>query len=384
MEAPVAELVGEFVREVRVAAANSDGDVLLQSLVDAFQSSSAMSKRDMRRMLEKDAAWFLQSSCRVLKASAEGPGAVYLMELLWSNPVLVSGLIEPALLPLDTAIRFAKRWVEYDSMLDIKLLQMGFPSEATTVQNVDIVRAKRVLAIVNELPACRHILLPLVNLLHSPDPKVRSKAASLYGRTSQNGDCVRKRLSDMDPRVRANAVESLWGMDSSSARAVLREASRDQHHRVAANALVGLHRIGAYDVTASLQKMADGAEPMGRAAAAFAMGQILNMDFKPVLESLLKDDSPKVRSQALRSLIRLKRQPEPGEEDLAAGSAAPTGDPVPENATDATPPEPPIDAALPGPAVEAAPPEPANAVPAGTLAPSPEVPPVSADKEDKG
>jgi hypothetical protein len=370
------------VREARVAAANSDGDLLLQSLVDAFQSSSAMSKRDLRRMLEKDGARFLQSSCRVLKASAEGPGAVYLMELLWSNPVLVSGLIEPALLPLDTAIRFAKRWVEYDSMLDIKLLHMGFPSEATTVQNVDIVRAKRVLAIVNELPACRHILLPLVNLLHSPDPKVRFKAASLYGRTSQNGDWVRKRLSDMDPRVRANAVESLWGMDSSSARAVLREASRDQHHRVAANALVGLHRIGAYDVTASLQKMAKGAEPMGRAAAAFAMGQILNVDFKPVLESLLKDDNPQVRSQALRSLIRLKRQPEPGEEDLAAGSAAPRGDPVPENA-DATPPEPPIDA-TPGPAAEAAPTEPDDAVPAGTLAPSPEVPPVSADKEDKG
>jgi hypothetical protein len=175
MDAPVAELVGEFVREVRVAAANSDGDLLLQSLVDAFQSSSGEARS---RRAEKDGAWFLQSSCRVLKASAEGPGAVYLMELLWSNPVLVSGLIEPALLPLDTAIRFAKRWVEYDSMLDIKLLHMGFPSEATTVQNVDIVRAKRVLAIVNELPACRHILLPLVNLLHSPDPKVRSKAAS--------------------------------------------------------------------------------------------------------------------------------------------------------------------------------------------------------------
>jgi hypothetical protein len=121
---------------------------------------------------------------------------------------------------------------------------------------------------------------------------------------------------------------------------------------------------------------------MGRAAAAFAMGQILNVDFKPVLESLLKDDNPQVRSQALRSLIRLKRQPEPGEEDLAAGSAAPRGDPVPENA-DATPPEPPIDA-TPGPAAEAAPTEPDDAVPAGTLAPSPEVPPVSADKEDKG
>jgi hypothetical protein len=103
MEAPVPELVGEFVRAVRVSAANSDGNVLLPALVDDFQSSSAISKRDMRRMLEKDAAWLLQSSCRVLKVSAEGPGAVYLMELLWSNPVLVSGLIDPALLPLDTA-----------------------------------------------------------------------------------------------------------------------------------------------------------------------------------------------------------------------------------------------------------------------------------------
>src|SRR5258708_612673 len=334
MEALVGELVGEFVREVRVCAAGGEGDVYFQGLVDDFQSSSAMSKRDMRRMLEKDAASFLHSACRALKASAKGPGADYLVELLWSNPVMVSGLIDPTLLPLDTAIRFAKQWMQYDSMLDIKILHMGFPSEATTVQSVDIVRAKRVLAIVSELPACRHILLPLVNLLHSPDPKVRSKAASLYGRTSQNAEWVRKRLQDGDARVRANAVESLWGFDSTSARAVLREASRDQHHRVAANALVGLHRIGAYDVTASLQKMAEGEDPMSRAAAAFAMGQILNADFKSVLEGLLKDASPQVRSQAMRSLIRMKRQPQlhPGEGVMptAAGEAA--GDAVAEDA----------------------------------------------------
>jgi len=53
----------------------------LQALVDDFQSSSAMSKRDMGRLLEKDSAWFFTIGRRVLKASAEGPGAVYLMEL---------------------------------------------------------------------------------------------------------------------------------------------------------------------------------------------------------------------------------------------------------------------------------------------------------------
>src|SRR5437879_1318336 len=110
MEAPVAELVGEFVREVRVGEVASEGDVFLQGLIDDFQSSSAMFKRDMRRMLEKDSASFLQSACRILKASDRGPGASYLMELLWSNPVMVGGLIDPALLPLDIAIRFAKRW----------------------------------------------------------------------------------------------------------------------------------------------------------------------------------------------------------------------------------------------------------------------------------
>jgi hypothetical protein len=372
MEAPVTELVGEFVREVRVAAASGEGDVFLQGLVDDFQSSSAMFKRDMRRMLEKDSAGFLQSACRILKTSTKGPGAAYLIELLWSNPVMVSGLTDPTLLPLDTAIRFAKEWMKYDSMLDIKLLHMGFPSEATTVQSIDIVRAKRVLAIVSELPACRHILLPLVNLLHSPDPKVRSKAASLYGRTSQNADWVRKRLQEVDARVRANAVESLWGTDSDSARAVLKEASRDHHHRVAANALVGLHRIGAYDVTASLQKMAHSEDPMGRAAAAFAMGQILHADFKPVLETLLKDPSPQVRSQALRSLIRMKRQPKPGEVEAVPAETA--VDAVAEDNSAAAPPESAADGM----------PQPSDAAPDLPPASSPEVVPVSADKDDKG
>jgi hypothetical protein len=309
MELPISELVGEFVKEVSVRATEGDGDVFLEGLVDHFQLSAAMFKRDTRRMLEKDPASSLQSACRVLKGSSGGPGAEYLMEQLWSNPVLVGALIDPELLPLSVAIGFAKRWMQHDSLLDIKLLHLGFPSDATMVHAIDLVRAKRVLAIVNELPARRHILLPLANLLHSPDPKVRSKAASLYGRTSRNPDWVRKKLGETDARVRANAVESLWGNDSAAAAAVLREAMRDPHHRVMANALIGLHHMGGYDVTGDLKQMASGEDAMGRAAAAYAMGQVLSADLKPLLERMLKDANPQVRSQALRSLIQLKRRP---------------------------------------------------------------------------
>ena len=323
MEVPVKQLVGEFVAAVSVPPAQNDEDVFLQGLVDDFQSSSAMFKRDMRRLLEKDPMPFLRSACRILKTKSTGPGAEYLMESLWGNPVLVGSLIDPALLPLAKAISFAKRWATYDPMLDIKLLHMGFPTDGGAVQDIDIMRAKRVLSMVNELPPRRHILFPLVSLLRSPDPAVRSKAASLYGRTSGNAEWVRSRLGEPDARVRANAVESLWGADSTAARTVLKEASRDRNHRVAANALIGLHQSGN-DVTASLQKMCCGTDPMARAAAAFAMGRILNPQFIPVLEQLLKDDNPRVRSQALRALIRIRRhdkQPEAPGQDAAAPPA---------------------------------------------------------------
>ena len=305
MDTPVIELVREFVKEVRIPSGNEEEDVYLQGLIDDFQSSSSMFKRDIRRRLERDPQAFLRSACRILKANSEGPGAAYAMEQLWSNPVLVESLVDPGMFPLPIAIGFAKSWQQYDPLLDIKVLHKGFPSDDGAVRDSDIIRAKRALAIVNELPANRHILLPLVNLLSSSDDRVRSKAAAIYGRTCQKAEWVHKWLQQTDARVRANVVESLWGLDSEPVRAVLKEASRDRHHRVAVNALIGLHLSGAADATASLHKMAGSTDAMARAAAAFAMGRILKEEFKPVLETLLKDASANVRGRALNSLIRL-------------------------------------------------------------------------------
>jgi len=262
--------------------------------------------------------------------------------------VLAASLIDPQLLALKEAIGFAQRWFEYEPMLDIKLLHMGFPADGAVIRDVDIFRARRVLALVNELPPRRHILFPLVNLLRSPDPHVRSKAATLYGRTSHNAEWVRSRLGETDPRVRANAVESLWGEDSDAARAVLKEASRDRHHRVAANAWIGLDQIGAKDVIPNLKRMAEAEDPMARAAAAFAMGRTGHAEFKPVLEKMLKDSSPHARSQALRALVRIRKRleamvaeltpeppPEPPPEAEMAAESEPEAAPEAESAAEA-------------------------------------------------
>ena len=330
MPVPVAELIREYIQQVQVPRASAEQDSFLQRLVDDFQSSSSLFKRDMRRLMEQDPVTLLRSACRVLKTSAAGPGAVCLMELLWSSPVLVASLMEPAVLPLSAAITLARRWARFDPMLDIKLLHVGFPSNDSAVSDVDIARAKRVLAIVGELPANRHILLPLSRLIGSPDPYVRSKATSLYGRTSKNPDWVRKRLADSDARVRANAIESLWHEDSPAVRSVFMSALSDPHHRVAANALIGLHYTGT-EVTANLHKMASGAEPLARAAAAFAMGMAGNAVFEPVLEGLLRDRDAHVRRQALRALIRIRRKDRhesgpPGEPPQRPAAQDPAGE----------------------------------------------------------
>jgi len=342
METPVAELVREFVQQARVPPGNPEEDAPLERLIRDFEFNSAMSKRDMRRLLEKDPQAILRSACRILKASSEGPGAAFAMEQLWSHPILIAGLVDPALLPLPAAVEFAKRWQAYDSSLDIKLLHKGFPSEDGGVHEIDIIRAKRALAIVSELPANRRVLLPLVSLMCSSDERVRSKAAAIYGRTCQNPDWVHKRLGEDDARVRANAVESLWGQDSDLVRAVLQEASRDRNHRVAVNALIGLHLSGVEGVAGTLQQMALASDPMARAAAAFGMGRILQDEFKPALEILLKDSHPNVRGRALKALIQIRRQqqavetsaPDPQESVQVAEEEAPPDDdssPFPED-----------------------------------------------------
>lgn len=110
MQISVTELVAEFARQARLPESAGQEDVYLQSLVDDFEPNSAMFRRDMRRMLEKDSRSFVRAACRVLKQPAENPGTVYLAELLWSSTELVKSLADPQLMPLRAAIALAKLW----------------------------------------------------------------------------------------------------------------------------------------------------------------------------------------------------------------------------------------------------------------------------------
>lgn len=113
----------------------------------------------------------------------------------------------------------------------------------------------------------------LVQLFRSSDPRIRSKVARMVGRYSQFQSFVAQRLQESDPRVRANAVESLWKVDTVAARKFLDAASSDSHHRVRINALVGLYLLGNPVSVRLLAKQAKDSSSAFRRAAAWAMAR---------------------------------------------------------------------------------------------------------------
>jgi hypothetical protein len=131
---------------------------------------------------------------------------------------------------------------------------------------------------------------------------VASKAALLAGKLIQSGDWFVDRLLDSDPRVRANAVEALWGLDHEAAVDLFRRAARDPAGRVAANAWYGLYQAGRVESMSGLVRMAAEDDASRQASAAWAMGQTGDPRFIPTLRGLLGSPSPVLVKHALAAL----------------------------------------------------------------------------------
>jgi HEAT repeat protein len=110
--------------------------------------------------------------------------------------------------------------------------------------------------------------------------------------------------------VRANAVECLWGLKSEEAIDLLESCLDDASNRVAGNALVGLRAAGQLGTLERIADMAIHGMARFRSTAAWAMGRVGDPLFGPLLNLLVKDSDPLVRSAALRALIEVRKSDE--------------------------------------------------------------------------
>ena len=117
---------------------------------------------------------------------------------------------------------------------------------------------------------------------------------------------MRSRLVESDPRIRANAIEALWGVDNEEARELLHLAANDGNNRVAGNALIALYRLGDCSVIPEMLKLAEHGSALFRATAAWAMGEAGDPRFTEALAHLLREPNATVRTRAMAALGRIK------------------------------------------------------------------------------
>jgi hypothetical protein len=283
-----------------------DLNASLQALVRHFDRDAVENRRLIRELLDRDQDAFYSSALDILRSQSDSRGCQYLVTLFVAYNMLRRALCDP-LLTLEQALTLARSATRIDSMTDVALAKALAESFGDEGEPLPAEHAARLMAVLSEISDGSRIQSSLMRLLRHPNPYLRSKAVKMIGRGSRSVRWVQNRLQESDPRVRANAIESIWGLDSEEARALLATTTRDANNRVAGNALAALYRLGDNRVIPSMIKMAAHESALFRSTAAWVMGESGDPRFTETLAGLLRDSDPAVRTRSLSALGRIKK-----------------------------------------------------------------------------
>lgn len=153
----------------------------------------------------------------------------------------------------------------------------------------------------------------LARFYDHPDGRLRSKAALLSGRLGRQcfGRYLPKQtklLKDLDPRVRSNAVESLWGRCDAESLDLLREASRDESPRVASNGLYGLYLAGDISCVRGILKMARDGDVGRQLSGIWLIGRTADFRFSQVVQTDLAVRIGRVKFALLQAGRKIKKR----------------------------------------------------------------------------
>lgn len=207
-------------------------------------------------------------------------------------------LLDPDFLSLEEAQNVSGVMREADPGFFLK-----FEGLAESTSERDLRRLERALHLFGGAGTGSNVLFPwLRRLTNHVDQRIRSKAVKACCVLRPNPALVEKQLKSGDARVRANAIEALWGMPGAEAIAIFQEALHDPHHRVVVNALIGLHVHQPEKAVEKLLQLCVHPAPLFRAAAAWGLGHIAERRAIPALENLAEDSSDVVRERARKVL----------------------------------------------------------------------------------
>jgi hypothetical protein len=266
-------------------------------------------RHDLRLLINEDQRQFVGAAAQML-SQPDKTGFQPVIEILARGAGVVQQLCDPELLDKATSIELAQRIAAMEPRLDTKLVSLLPGRGSEKCDDAKALVTERALEILEAISAGMRLVPMLAHLMAHPNPRLRAKVSKLIGRRIRNVRAAEERLNEVDPRVRANAVESLWGEKAPWASRLLWQAAHDLNNRVAGNALIGLLELGEQNVIPEILKMASHAKPLFRATAAWIMGKAGDPQFLPVLEKLTHDLYAPVRKSATRGLEQIRKPEE--------------------------------------------------------------------------
>lgn len=287
-------------------------EAALRKVISEFGDNPMNAARAMRALFEGNQAGFFEQSLPVLRREPASPGLNYLVTLLLTHGLLLRMLCDPEIFTLEEAQKIAGCLRQVDSAFDVRLVRNMVQNNGnTSAQDLDEIAGTatgiRLLDILSEISDGTRILSTMTQLLGHPNSYVRSKAALLVGRSNKNHKWVQERLGEKDPRVRANAVESLWGSDTPGSRAVFWTALGDDDNRVVGNAALGLYRLGDPATVGVILKLLSHQEAGFRVTGVWVMGETGDPRFIPILAAIISEPVVELRGNALRAMAKLKK-----------------------------------------------------------------------------
>ncbi len=275
------------------------------ALVASVSAGEAGNQQRIEELLGNDPDLFCRRALEVLRTQEQSRGLRFLVGMLVANDLLEPLLCE-ASLPVEQAAAAVRMAIQLDPMVELSLARHVAEGVTAGTRPLLAANASRLLDILARVSDGTRILPSLARLLHSTDAGLRSKAALIMGRSNRSAAWVQSHMGDADPRLRANAVEGLWGVETEEARDLMLAALRDTNNRVVGNALYGLYAMGESASLAETIKLAAHPAAVFRATAAWVMGETGDPRFREPVAQLLRDPHPMVRSRALRSVACIK------------------------------------------------------------------------------
>lgn len=273
-----------------------------------FEENPVRAGRELRSALRADCSAFLAALLSETVFAGNDRGFRFAINLLVSSDMVIPAIAMPSSTSFVQALRLTRYMLEIDgnflnALLTGLMTRQDLDDPACTV---------RVLDLISECATHLANWRSLLRIHADGDDEIKARCAALLARYRFRDEAGIERFRRSEPRIRANIIQTLWGVSQDQANEILEVAIQDEDNRVAGNACLALYNSGDTRALVHLAEMLSSPEPRKRITGAWVIGECRDGRFAGRLLEALRGDLPALRKRSIASLAKLEAIPASG------------------------------------------------------------------------